>query len=324
MNSFRGKLRIGVLGCSEFAARAMIPAMKDIPETELVAIASRTASKAKEFAERFGCDAVEGYQQMLDRPDIEAVYIPLPPGLHEKWIDSSLEAGKHVLVEKPFVPDEAAANRLIQKARSRRLLIVENILFPHHSLFTWVREKIRLGVLGEVRLFRCSFTIPELKPVNFRYDAMLGGGALLDMGPYLVRFSTAFLGEPLTLHGVVSRHDSGKVDIFSAAMFADERGQFAQVACGFDMHYQCVWEFLGTQAKLTVERAFTPPPGFAPVVRIERQNHREEIPLPADNHYMSMCRYFARAIQEGGSFEVQWNALATQAKYLQMLRTKDL
>lgn len=126
------KLRIGVMGCSGFAARAMIPAMKELPEIELKAVASRNGVKAKTYAERFDCDAVEGYDGLLRREDLDAIYMPLPPGLHEEWISRSLEAGKHVLVEKPFVTDGSAALHLLRKAREKRLLVMENFLFLHH------------------------------------------------------------------------------------------------------------------------------------------------------------------------------------------------
>ena len=120
------KLRIGVIGCSEFAGRAMIPAMVEMPEIDLIAIASRKIKKAREFSERFNCEAIEGYSVLLNRTDISLVYVPLPPGLHDEWIARSLEAGKHILVEKSFVQDRQTGKRLIDLARSKNLLIVEN------------------------------------------------------------------------------------------------------------------------------------------------------------------------------------------------------
>ncbi|MCX6907815.1 MAG: Gfo/Idh/MocA family oxidoreductase [Verrucomicrobia bacterium] len=315
------RLGIGVLGCSEFAARAMIPGMKEVPEIELRAVASREAAKAKSYAGRFGCDAIEGYDRLLKREDIDAVYVPLPPGLHEEWVSRSLDAGKHVLVEKPFTLDEATATRLIGKARERRLLVVENMLFPHHSQFAWVREQLKSGLVGTLRLCRSTFTIPPLKPGNFRYDADLGGGALLDLGPYVVRFATAFLGEKLTLRSAVVCMDSTRhVELTVSAEFSNADGLAAQVACGFDTHYQCNWEFLGTKAKLVVERGYTPPPGFTPTVRIERQNQREKMILPADNHYRNMWRSFARVVLGGEPFEPHWLELERQAKYLDQIR----
>jgi predicted dehydrogenase len=316
------RLRFGVLGCSEFAGRAMIPAIKDTPEIELKAVASRELAKARGFADRFGCDAVGGYGRLLEREDIDAVYVPLPPGLHEEWVLRSLDAGKHVLVEKPFAGTAEIGVALVRRAKEQKLLILENFLFLHHSQFAWVRDCLAKGTLGELRLLRTTFTIPPLKPDNFRYQSALGGGALLDLAPYVVRFARVFLGEPITLMGAIIREDPvRRVDVSGTAQFVNKSGLVAQVAYGFDTHYQCFWEFLGTQAKLVVERGYTPPPGFTPVVRIESQGRREEIVLPADNHYRNMCRHFARTVIEGGGFETQLSDLASQARCLCEMRT---
>lgn len=317
------RLRFGVLGCSEFAGRAMLPAMAETPGIELKAVASRSAAKAREFAARFRCDAVEGYEGLLRRDDIDAVYIPLPPGLHAEWADRALEAGKHLLVEKPFATDAGTAARLVEKARRRRLLVTENFLFPHHSQFAWVRERLASGELGPVALFRTAFTIPPLKPDNFRYDAALGGGARLDLGGYVVRFARAFLGESLTLAGATVRLDRARnIDLSGAAQFVNAAGQVVQAAYGLDAHYQCTWEFLGEKGKLTAERGYTAPPGFSPTVRIDRPAGTETVSLAADNHYRNMCESFSKAVLGAVPFEPYWDEVASQAEYLQQIRDR--
>lgn len=316
------KLRMGVLGCSEFAGRAMLPAIKDTQEMELTAIASREAAKARSFTERFGGEAVEGYEALLKRPDVDAVYIPLPNSLHAEWVSKSLDAGKHVLVEKSFVPDGAAAERVLKKARKKKLLVMENFLFPYHSQFAWIRERLARSEIGDVRLFRSTFTVPTLKPENIRYQAKLGGGALLDLGTYNVRFARIFLRKPKLLAATLRKDPAKNVDISGSAQFVNSQGQVAQTAWGFDTHYQNIWEFLGTSGKLVVERAYTPPPGFTPTVRVERLDGSETITLPADNHCLNICRYFAHATSEASSFEKHWDDVAEQAKYLGQVRAK--
>lgn len=318
-----GKVRIGVLGCSAFARRAMIPAIRETEGMELRAVASRSADKARACAGQFGCEAAQGYDELLERDDVDAVYVPLPPGLHAAWISRCLDAGKHVLAEKPFVTDEAAAVELLAKARRRGRLVMENILFPYHSQYAWVQEQIGADELGPVRLFRSTFTIPALEGDNFRYQPALGGGAMLDLGPYMVRFVRCFLGERARLLSATVRHDPSRgTDVFGAACFVNPAGQAAQVSFGFDTHYQCVWEFLGERGKLTVDRAYTPPPGFAPPVRIERPNRREELLLPADNHYRNICRVFTRTILDSRRFEPYWDEVQNQARVLEQLRTR--
>jgi predicted dehydrogenase len=238
-------------------------------------------------------------------------------------VSRSLEAGKHVLIEKPFVLDEGTAALLLAKAKERRLLIMENILFPRHSQYAWVRDRLASGQLGPVRLFRTVFTVPPFQPDNFRYQASLGGGALMDLGPYMVRFARAFLGTAATLlAATVSEDARRRVDISGTAVFGNNAQQVAQLAWGFDSHYQCTWEFFGAEAKLTVERGYTPPPGFKPGVRLEYHDHSEEIVLPADNHYRNTCECFARAILDGMPFDPHWDDLAAQAKYLEQIRVR--
>lgn len=314
------KLRVGVLGCSEFAGRAMLPAMKETPEIELAAAASRDAAKAREFARRFGCDAVEGYDQLLKRADIDAVYVPLPPGLHAQWVSRCLDAGKHVLVEKSFTTNEKDAACLLEQARKRRLLIMENFLFPHHSQYAWVRRFLDSGAIGPVSNFRTTFTTPPRPSGDIRYQAALGGGALLDIGTYAVRFALAFLGEPLTVESAGMVFDPARGIDLSGTARLSRGGQILEAAYSIEAPYQCTWEFVGAAGKLLVERGFSPPPGFAPGVVIERPEGREKITLPSDNHYQSMCRYFSKTILESAPFEPHWDAAARQAKYLEQIR----
>ena len=185
-------LRIGVMGCASFAWRSMIPALIECDAVDLVAVASRTHDKAQKFSQHFNCEGLVGYEALLSREDIEAIYMPLPTGLHEEWVIKSLEARKHLLVEKSFAKTFSSAKKMIDLARARKCLVIENFLFPHHSQHSWVTEKIKRAELGQVHLFRSTFGFPPLKKDNFRYDLHLGGGALLDAGAYVVKAAQGF------------------------------------------------------------------------------------------------------------------------------------
>lgn len=314
-------LRVGVMGCADIAWRAMIPAFIDCDEVSLVAVASRTKMKAEKFALQFGCEAIEGYESLLNREDIEAIYMPLPTGLHEEWIKKAIEAGKHILVEKSFAESFASANRLVDLARKKNCLIIENFLFPHHSQQAWVLDKVADGEVGDMHLFRSTFGFPPLSETNFRYNPDLGGGALLDAGAYVVKAAQIFLGYDLELLGAKLKYDEKTgVDIYGDAMLENSKGQVAQISFGFDFYYQCNYELLGTQGKLVVERAFTPPPGFQPSVRIEHQDDMKNISLPADNHYVNMSRFFANTIRNRNNWSEHWDALLRQAELIDAIR----
>src|SRR5258708_37754162 len=129
-----GKIRIGIMGCANIALRSVIPAILELHDKfDLVAIASRTPEKALKAADQFNILPVTGYDNLLARDDIDAIYMPLPTGLHEKWVTNALEAGKHVFAEKSLAVDYDSAQRLIELARARKLLLMENFMVRFHS-----------------------------------------------------------------------------------------------------------------------------------------------------------------------------------------------
>jgi len=314
-------INFAIMGCSQFALRAMAPAMINCPGIQLSAIASRSYDKAQACARRFDCEAVSGYAQLLALDHIDAVYIPLPTGLHAEWVLKAVQAGKHVLVEKSFVHDIGWVARILAAAKEKNTLVMENFLFPHHAHFAWLKEQIDTQAIGQLQLFRSNFSIPTLSPADIRYNSTLGGGALLDLGAYVVKATRIFLGHELKLIGATLLYPTEReVDMGGSATFANSTGQISQVAFFFDRHYQNTWEFFGTEARMCMERAYTPPPGYAPVVRIERQNHREEITLPSDNHYERKLNHFAETIASATDLTPFWEELREQSYYINLIR----
>lgn len=317
-----GSLRFGVMGCSSFALRAMVPAIHQSPDTELVAIASRDAAKAAEAAAPYGCAAIDGYDALLEIPGLDAVYIPLPTGLHEEWVHKALDAGKHVLIEKSLAGDLASARPMIEKARERKLLVLENFLFPRHSQHAWVHEQLAGGTVGDCRMIRATFTIPPLDSGNFRYNADLGGGALLDTGAYMVKSALSFLGPQARLLAATIEHDTTReVDLRGTATFVNDAGVVAQTAWGFDTTYQCTWEFIGTKGRILCGRSLTPPPGFEPPVRIENAEGNRDTNLPSDNHYLNQIAYFSRTVRHRDGIETELDHCLRQAGLLEEVRT---
>ena len=313
-------VRVGVMGCSSFAKRAMMPALVQCGAAKLTAVASRTRERAQEFAKAFDCEAVEGYENLLSRADIEAVYMPLPTGLHEEWVTKALAAGKHLLVEKSFAEKLETTEKMVSDARRKNLLVMENYLFPHHSQYKWIRDFVESGELGDIHLVRSTFGFPPPAEDNFRYNKELGGGALLDAGGYVIMIVRLLLGDDLDLLGSALQYNSDLgVDIYGDAMFRNAQGQVAQVSFGFDYYYQCNLELLGTKGKLTVDRLFTPPPGFSPVVRIEHQGRKQELSLRPDNHYANMIGCFSKTILEKEGFSSHWDSLVAQARLLEAI-----
>lgn len=293
-------VRLGVLGCASVARRRLLPAVAGLPSVRTVATASRSLETAREFGARFGGVAVEGYQALLDRDDVEAVYVPLPTGLHFEWTRRALLAGKHVLCEKPMTTSAAETAELIGLAADRGLVLAENFMFLHHAQHAAVRDLISAGAIGRVRSFGAVFGFPPPPITDIRYRPELGGGALLDVGVYTLRAAQYFLGRRLRVLGACLTEDERHgVDVGGSALLCTPDGVGVQIGFGFRHGYRCQYEIWGSAGRILLDRAFTAPESWRPVVRIERQDHVEERTLPADNQFRNAVDAFATAIRTG-------------------------
>ena len=228
-----GKMRLGLLGCASIARRHMIPAAIELGLFDLVAVASRDKNKGEKFGAQFRCENVTGYETLVKRADLDAIYIPLPVGLHHRWTRRCLEEHKHVLVEKSFVPDLASAQDLTSLASANNLVIMENFAFLFHSQLKYVQQLIRCNEIGDVRSFRSAFGFPPRPFNDIRYDKNLGGGALLDAGTYTIRSTQTFLGSDLCVKSAsLNIAKSSGVDIFGSAHIVSSKGLSSTVSFG--------------------------------------------------------------------------------------------
>lgn len=294
-----GPIGLGVLGAADIAARRTIPAVLRCDRLRLVAVASRTHAKAREFADRFGCASVAGYEQLLERDDVHAVYIPLPNALHEQWADAALQAGKHVLVEKSLTVSRAAAKALAETAAARGLAFMENFAFLYHGQHARVRELIADGAIGTPQAVSASFGIPAADPALIRYSRELAGGALRETGCYTVRAAQLYLGDDLDVLGARLRHDPAcGVDVAGSVLLADGTGLTAQCDFGLTHAYRNTYSVWGSAGRIELDWAFTPPPETRPLLRLHRGDRREELTLPATDQFLGMVTAFARACAE--------------------------
>jgi len=311
------------MGCANIARRSVIPAMLKSGLFDVVSIASRSMAKAQEFAKEFNCEAVEGYENLLNNDNIDAIYMPLPTGLHEEWVDKCLSNGKHILCEKSLAMDFASAQRMVEKAKEKNLLLMENFMFLYHSQHQFIKEQIANNELGEIRCFRSSFGFPPLREGNFRYDKAAGGGSLLDAAAYTVRASQLFLGDDLKVEAaVLNTSGDHEVDIYGGAFLKSPSGAFSEVAFGFDNFYQCEYEIWGSKGKLIAKKAFTPKPGEKPTIIIQKQDKQDVFQVPADDHFVNILTEFANCIQKG-NFDSKYREIINQSRLLDELRRKS-
>lgn len=294
------KIRIGVLGCANIAKRTILPTIKSIARFDLIAVASRTKKKADEFAQLFECEAIVGYQNLVNRTDIDAIYMPLPTGLHEKWVLQALANDKHLLIEKSIAMTYQSAKNMINQAKYNNLVVMEDFMFLYHSQHQKIKEIIASGEIGEIRCFRSSFGFPPFQDsTNIRYNKNLGGGALLDAAAYTIRASQLFLGRNLTVTAASLNYSKQKeVDIFGGVFLQNDNGLFAQLAFGFDNFYQCNYEIWGSKGKLIAHKSFTPRNHEKPLITIEKQDRKLSLNLEIDNHFENILNEFIRRIDQ--------------------------
>ena len=186
----KAKLRFGILGAADIARKALIPAIDAAANAELIALASRDLERGRAL---FAGRVVSDYGALLDGPEVDAVYIPLPNGLHKEWAIRALAAGKHVLCEKPLATNAAEAVEMEAAARASGRLLMEAVMYRFHPRIRGVVEKLREKPPEEIW---ASFGFPLREPSNIRFDPGLGGGALLDVGTYTISLARWIYGEP--------------------------------------------------------------------------------------------------------------------------------
>jgi predicted dehydrogenase len=219
-------VRIGVLGAARIVPPALIEPSRHVPEATISAIAARDSQRARQFAARHGIARVhDGYEALLADPDVDAVYIALPNGLHGRWTIAALEAGKHVLCEKPFTANAEEAEAVAAVARRTRLVTMEAFHYRYHALTRRMLEIVASQELGEIRHIETWFCIPLLAFKNIRWDLSLAGGALMDVGCYAIHLLRTLAGAQPVVRSASAKVLSPGVDRLVRAdlEFADGR-----------------------------------------------------------------------------------------------------
>jgi len=189
-------IRIGILGTARIGYEALLVPAQQVQGVHVAVIASRDPARARAYAARYRIPRVHSsYEALLTDPDIDAVYIPLPAALHAEWTIAAIEAGKHVLCEKPFTSNAEAAARVASVADGSGQVVMEAYHTHHHPLHARLREIVASGEVGQIHTASATFCIPIPPNRDIRWNLTLGGGSLLDVGYYPVRTLTGLFGQ---------------------------------------------------------------------------------------------------------------------------------
>jgi D-xylose 1-dehydrogenase (NADP+, D-xylono-1,5-lactone-forming) len=296
-----GKIRWGIMGCASIARRTLIPAIQGASNGTLLGIASRDPRKAKEWAARFDIPkAYAGYQALLNDPDIDAVYIPLPNHLHAEWTVRSAAAGKHVLCEKPMAMNAAEAARMIRAADRAGVVLMEAFMYRFHPQIDKALRLIRSGAVGEVRAVHAAFSFPfKGAPEDYRWRPETGGGALYDVGCYPVSAARLFYGaEPSAVFARARFHPELRVDMTTSLILEFPGDRFASIDCSFETQFQSRLEVVGSDGRLWMDRAFSAKL-FDVEIRIVNEDTIRAFPVRSTNQYTLMIEHFGRSARSG-------------------------
>lgn len=334
-------IKFGVICPSEIAFRRFMPALSQINGAEYVGLAvnsiserygndlppveiqekmlARNREKAKKFVDSFGGKVFNSYEEIARSDEIDALYIPLPPALHYKWAKIALESNKHVLLEKPAAISLTEINSLVNIARSKNLALHENYMFIYHEQLNIIRDIINSGKIGGVRLCAIRFGFPRRNPDDFRYNKILGGGALNDVGGYTIKLADYILGnDAKILYSQLNYLDDFDVDIYGSGALGNDGGSVIQISFGMDNDYKCELEIWGSKGTLKTGRIITAPAGFIPEAII----NNEIINLPADDTFKKSINKFIACINNESERQENYLAITRQAELINEFRKK--
>jgi len=296
------KIRWGVLSTAHIGTAKVIPAMQRGKFSQVDAISSRSAESAQAAAGSLGIPRAHGsYEALLADPEVDAIYNPLPNHMHVEWSIKALEAGKHVLSEKPIgLTAEEGRTLADAGARHPELKLMEAFMYRHHPQWIKAKELATGGAIGTLRTIQSFFSYFNDDPANIRNMANIGGGALLDIGCYNVSLSRfLFDAEPGRVCGLVEYDPEMGVDRLASAILEFGGGKTSTFTCSTQItSFQRV-NIYGTEGRIEIEIPFNAPPDVPCIVFHQRGDDPvERIEIPTTDQYTVQGDLFSRAILE--------------------------
>jgi predicted dehydrogenase len=297
------RVRWGILSTSGFARKKVLPALRGCQHVELAAIASRDVAQARAVAAEFGIARAHGsYEALLADPEVDAIYNPMPNHLHVPWTIKALEAGKHVLCEKPIALSAAEAETLLAAARRHpRLKVMEAFMYRLHPQWQRAVALVRGGGVGEPRVVQSLFSYFNADPGNIRNQPDAGGGALMDIGCYSISLARFVFGaEPRRAMGLIDRDPAFRTDRITAGILDFGGGRSSSFTCSTQLQpYQRV-HILGTEGRIEIEIPFNAPPDRRCRLWHQRDEKIDEIDFEVCDQYAIEGDAFSKAILEDG------------------------
>lgn len=288
----------GVLGCARIAVEKVIPSMKLSQHAQFYAIASRDKARAEDVAQKLGAQRYYGsYDELLEDPDVQAVYIPLPNHLHEEWTIKAAQKGKHVLCEKPMAVTSMAARRMIDACRDKGVYLMEAFMYRLHPATLKVKQLIDEGVIGDIRLFEGLFAGMFNDERDYRMYKEFGGGSLYDVGCYTINAARYFIGEePTAVFAHACNRPGVDIDTSVAGVLMFDGGAMASIYSGFDSVEVNRYAIIGTKGRIEVPSGFAFWPTADVAFTLTVDGKSRTVVVPAINQYVCELDEFSTAI----------------------------
>jgi predicted dehydrogenase len=321
-------LRWGILSTAKIARERFVPGVRAGRAGEVVAIASREAAKARTVAADLGISRAHGsYDALLADPEVDAVYIGLPNGLHPEWTVRSAGAGKHVLCEKPAARRAADAQRMVEACRRAGVVLMEAFMYRLHPQHARVLELLRAGAIGDPVFVRASFcfamSAERRAAGDVRLQASLEGGALMDVGCYALNAARYVFGaEPVEVSAQQRLDPERNVDTAFAAALRFPGDRLALIDGSFDASGPQRYEVGGAAGSIVVERAFLPGPGPTQI-HVVQGGQRRTVELPAADQYALEADHFAASVRAGRLLPPAEDGLAQAAAIEALYRSAE-
>lgn len=295
---FGAAVRWGILGPGLIARGAIMPAFASLAHAEVVAVASRDRGRAQAFATEFHVPrAYAGYDLLIDDPEIEAIYLALPNHLHAEWAIRAMQAGKHVLCEKPLAMTAREATAMVAAAEEADVILMEAVMYRFHPRMREVADLIRSGSVGVPSLVRAAFCFTMTDPDNYRNDPAFGGGALLDVGSYCVNAARYLLDEePVEATALGMLAESG-VDAHVSGVLSFPSGALAQIQCSYaSAEFQSL-DIIGDAGVIDIAQPFTAWRSDETTARLSQGTQEEEMIFPPTDPYARMLDHFSDCVR---------------------------
>lgn len=300
-NSHKKMVRWGVISTANIGVTAISPAIQASSNGELVAVGSRDTQRA---AELYGfvpnIRIYDDYESIFNDPDIDAIYVPLPNSLHAQWTIKALQAGKHVLCEKPLAVTVKEAETMVEAARANHVLLMEAFMYRFHPQIIWTLEQVKADLIGPVRLVRTSFSFDiRSRPDNIRVNPALAGGSLMDTGCYLINFCHAVYEQaPQMVTARVHVLQAGGIDMATNAILDFGDGRFGLIDASLELPRRQVAEIIGETGSITIPLPFGHG-AVETVVSVLKDGEMREQSFPRVDQYQLEVEHFADCILSG-------------------------